>query len=89
MNISSELVAAGPLTMADFERAIALLQNQKMRTWEVVIHPDTARWIDWWENKPMLRELYASLGYPRGRNQGAFKDWALSRGRYKNGWERQ
>jgi len=39
------------------------------------------RVIDWRVNHDELRGVYRRLGFPFGRNQGAFKRWALLRGR--------
>lgn len=71
------------ITRAEFMAVTNMLLNEKRKPWVMTMHPDTARQIDWYWNRPAMRKLYREAGYPFGRNQGAFKRWALLRGRYK------
>lgn len=41
------------------------------------MHPDAYRSILWELKRSQMRALYRSLGYPFGRNQGAFKRWVM------------
>lgn len=50
--------------------------------WSITLPPQTARLVDWYTRKPLVRAAHRAAGYPFGRNQGAFKRWALLVGRY-------
>ncbi len=43
----------------------------------VIMHPLAWRQLQWELERPGLRRLYREQGYPFGRNQGAFKRWAM------------
>lgn len=72
----------GTLTLEDFLSVVEKLMAEPRRPVAFPIYPPFARQIDWRFNRLLLRRLYREAGYPRGRNQGAFKQWALAVGRY-------
>jgi hypothetical protein len=76
-------MSGGVLTDAEFLETLSILSRQEIsRYYYFKMDPTIAKKIDWYQNRPMLRRVYREQGYPRGRNQGAFKQWALTKGRY-------
>lgn len=71
------------LSAVDFLQVVRALESiPQPQEYRVVMHPAIAHRLDWAFHRLELRRAYWQAGYPFGRNQGAFKRWALTVGRY-------